>query len=227
MVVGCERRLRKEGLCPFARRCRLELRRAKLKREGTANPALGVCTHSNRCFACDDWSCIECRLERGDGDDVTRLAAQLGGDCLVLLDFDRTLCSTRAGADPCPPPRNAATNSAQRDGRKQPAADEALLELCTARQGFGTVFIVTRNSHEASIRTFLDQRGLDRVTVRSVKNEKTSKAQVIADLLHSAGEGSTAVFADDDLDELLPEKLERLAKQGRLHRVLFTQTIAR
>jgi hypothetical protein len=35
------------------------------------------CPHAARCFVCDAWSCGECRLTRGDGEDVAELAHDL------------------------------------------------------------------------------------------------------------------------------------------------------
>ena len=31
-----------------------------------------LCPHAHRCMTCDEWSCSECRLTRGDGEDVVR-----------------------------------------------------------------------------------------------------------------------------------------------------------
>ena len=130
-----------------------------------------------------------------------------GADALVVVDFDRTLCSTRAGADPT-----------KGEGRKKPVADEALSELLAATPA-GRAVVLTRNSHREGIRAFLDARSLDHVVVRSAKREGRSKADVLAELL--ADPGQRAVFADDDVFELVDAGVEELAKRGQLVRVLF------
>ena len=209
---GCERALRREGKCPFAHRCRLAAR----GRVGSLDEdSFGFCAHANRCFSCDSWSCEQCGLTRGDGDDVARLLARLGPKALLFLDFDRTLSSTRGGADPAP----------TSDSRKRATADEALVELAHSR-AHGTVAVVTRNSHARSIRAFLDARGLTYVALHCVKKDKTTKAQVIIDHIARAGKDSTALFADDDLNELLAKPIQNLVKAGRLTLVLFSQTNA-
>ena len=44
-------------------------------------------------------SCATCRFHAGDGDDVLALARTVGA-AYVFLDWDRTFCTTKAGADP-------------------------------------------------------------------------------------------------------------------------------
>jgi hypothetical protein len=191
---GCARQERAEGRCARGAACPLRKRRQD-----------GFCRHANRCVVCDQHSCDKCALVRGDGDDVARIARQLGDDALVVVDFDRTLCSTRAGADPSVVGK-----------KKPPVADEALCELLGATT---RGFVLTRNSHRDGIRKFLDERHFDHVVVRSAKLEKTSKAAVLTELLDK--HGVRAVYADDDVHELCDAGVAALARGGRVCRVLF------
>ena len=96
---------------------------------------------------------------------MARIARHLGSEAFVVVDFDRTLCSTRAGADP-----------SVMGKKKPPVADEALVELlASTKRGV----VLTRNSHRDGIRKFLDDRHLGHVAVRSAKLEKTSKAAIL------------------------------------------------
>jgi hypothetical protein len=178
----------------------------------------GFCHHAKRCVVCDQHSCEKCSLIRGDGDDVARIARHLGSEAFVVVDFDRTLCSTRAGADPSIIGK-----------KKPPVADEALVELlASTKRGV----VLTRNSHRDGIRQFLDARHLGHVAVRSAKLEKTSKAAILKELLDAQDarfanrpipgtHGVRAVYADDDVHELCEEGVAALAWAGRVVRVLF------
>jgi hypothetical protein len=79
----CEDDARTSGHCPFGNTCSDRF----------------FCPHAKRCFRCDAWSCAECGLFRGDGDEVVRLAGELPA-AAVFLDFDRTIASTKHGASP-------------------------------------------------------------------------------------------------------------------------------
>ena len=92
--------------------------------------------------------------------------------------------------------------------------------------------MLTRNSHRDGIRTFLDDRHLGHVAVRSAKLEKTSKAAILKELLDAQDarfanrpipgtHGVRAVYADDDVHELCEEGVAALARAGRVVRVLF------
>jgi hypothetical protein len=61
------------------------------------------CTHAGRCFACDTpHACeVDCRLSRGDGEVVAAKVLALRPE-LLLVDFDRTLATTKSGASPMP-----------------------------------------------------------------------------------------------------------------------------
>eukprot|EP00966_Prymnesium_polylepis_P238337 5512336-Prymnesium_polylepis.1 len=85
----CEAARRRQGCCPFRPTC------------GSAT----FCAHAGRCLACEDYSCeLEgCQLVRGDGESVALLASRLPNLRLLLLDFDRTLASTRNGCAAAPP----------------------------------------------------------------------------------------------------------------------------
>ena len=41
-----------------------------------------------------------CKIVRGDSDVVAGLAAAMVPHCTIFLDFDRTIASTKCGADP-------------------------------------------------------------------------------------------------------------------------------
>eukprot|EP00959_Pyramimonas_sp_CCMP1952_P222893 4659924-Pyramimonas_sp.AAC.1 len=67
------------GKCPYSKRC----------------AGGGVfCPHGRKCVACDAWSCEECGLVRGDGEDAAALVQRLRPHSL-FLDFDRTLATTK------------------------------------------------------------------------------------------------------------------------------------
>ena len=61
------------------------------------------CPHLGRRFVCDaPYSCETlCRMSRGNGEVATELVETLR-PALLLIDFDRTLCSNKAGASPLP-----------------------------------------------------------------------------------------------------------------------------
>ena len=79
---------------------------------------------------------------------------------------------------------------------------------------------MTRNSHREGIRTFLAERHLGHIVVRSAKLEAKSKSEVLRELLAA---GARAVFADDDPHELLDPGVCDLALRGKLVRVRFAR----
>ena len=192
--LGCEARLRAAGRCPFAARAK------------SCSP-LAWCPHDQRCAACDGWSCAACRFHQGDGSDVAALAAALRPAAL-LLDFDRTLCSTKGGGSPL---------------RGNHTVDEELLALI-AQLGPGRAAIVTRNPHVDDIATYLSARGLGHVPVHRVA-PRASKAEVVlqgaaaccpkaegacaADRALLAGEAAdgAVLFVDDSIGEHLDARL--------------------
>ena len=143
-------------------------------------------------MVCDSWSCGECGLIRGDGEDVLHLA-QERAPSHIFMDFDGTLCSTKAGARPVV-------------GR-----DTLDPDLLAVLRRFPST-IVTRNSNLEDIQMFLRSFGID-VKVRSVKREKLSKADVVAGMLTSSG---CVVFVDDDIRELADTRL-RVPSLLRIH----------
>jgi len=149
-----------------------------------------------------------------------------GGLRAVFLDFDRTLCSTKAGRSPLLGLHNV---------------DPELASLCTTYP----VYVVTRNPHEAEIVTFLEQRGVAVARV-CVVPKRASKADVMVQVLPSLKSGSQqarvspyeahdddaarapervtpvqAVFVDDDVRELMRPSVSELPG---LLRVLFRRT---
>ena len=211
--------------CPFKGSCKL---------------STSFCPHADRCFSCDRWSCEQCALVRGDGDDVTgivdnilKAAENEGGPKLggIFLDFDRTFASTKSGASPL---------GIRKDGSKmEHTLDDSLLNLAITYPSL--VHVVTRNSHLEDIRNFLGIHGVPGlVTIRSVKKEATTKGLVIKSLLLEQsgveGVGVVGVFADDDIREHMHkdiltiggrEKRKEEEKEGslmELKRVLFVRS---
>ena len=208
----CERACREAGRCPFCSLLPLSSKAGsttatcKAVAGDKANSKGGQyswCHHDSRCFKCEGWSCEQCRLLQGDGELVQTLVEERAPTC-VFLDFDRTVCSTKAGADP-------------RIG--QHSVDEALVAVAAAHP---EVYIVTRSSHADSIAAFLHERGMPVKGVRSVKREKCSKADVILAVLESHGEGATGLFVDDDIVEHCDP---RLADACNLTRMLFVRQV--
>ena len=149
-----------------------------------------------------------------------------GGLRAVFLDFDRTLCSTKAGRSPLLGLHNV---------------DPELASLCATYP----VYVVTRNPHEAAIVTFLEQRGVAVARV-CVVPKRASKADVMVQVLPSlkltsqlaqaspheghaddAARAPTrvtpvqALFVDDDVRELMRPSVAELPG---LLRVLFRRT---
>eukprot|EP00928_Gymnodinium_smaydae_P045933 TRINITY_DN30578_c0_g1_i1.p1 TRINITY_DN30578_c0_g1~~TRINITY_DN30578_c0_g1_i1.p1 ORF type:complete len:725 (+),score=86.55 TRINITY_DN30578_c0_g1_i1:47-2221(+) len=216
LCMKCEGELRAEGRCPYGgQRC------------GTRT----FCPHYSRCIVCEQWSCEECKLLRGDGEDVEQLVSQRA-PAVVFLDFDRTLCTTKAGASPL---------------QGNHSLDVDLVSVCSSHE---RVSIVTRSSRRADIAEFLRRHGVNaraspddcssyghlagNVCVRSVKCEGLrSKADVILEELNKAaateaetgsGRNVVGLFADDDIKELTDLAVAKLADEGRLLRLLFVRS---
>jgi hypothetical protein len=79
ICITCELSERESGRCPVRKGCQSLF-----------------CTHGQKCFVCDFWSCDACRLVRGDGEDVLAMVMELRPD-MIYLDWDRTMCTTRTG----------------------------------------------------------------------------------------------------------------------------------
>ena len=201
VCCACEAHRRRAGRCPYRAQCSSAV----------------FCTHQQRCLACEPASCEEgCNLVRGDGEAVSALAAR-HAPRLLLLDFDRTLASTRSGADP-------------RKGEH--TVDAELLSVASAAGV--RVHVITRNPHAESIDAFLAARGV-RATLHCVAGGgRDAKARVVVALLrqlHDEGhdaEPSTAaaaLFVDDDAAEhvAVGEALRDEKGLPRCLRVLFVR----
>eukprot|EP00040_Diaphanoeca_grandis_P029821 m.175417 g.175417 ORF g.175417 m.175417 type:complete len:648 (+) comp31818_c0_seq1:216-2159(+) len=179
----CEATKRGLGVCPWSAGC------AKKR---------SFCPHDSQCFVCDQWSCSKCQLLRGDGEDVAAMVENFR-PYVVCLDFDRTVASTKGGANPL---------------QGSHTVDPTLLLL-----RHPNVHIVTRNSHKEQIKEFLAREGFVVQGIHSVKQENRSKADAIFELLP---EGKQAIFVDDDIKELCDPRLEH----PRICRVLFVRGLS-
>uniref|UniRef100_A0A6U6A6G1 Uncharacterized protein n=2 Tax=Guillardia theta TaxID=55529 RepID=A0A6U6A6G1_GUITH len=205
VCAHCEEEQRNKGMCPYSDECNFSYR--------------CFCPHSKKCIRCEDWSCDTCRLHRLDGAGLVDLVRRLPATRL-FLDFDQTLCSSKSGFPPVP-------------GKHRLQEDVAELLRCAQRageneQGEGgggwerslRVSIVSRNPHKKEIMEMLQRRGIgDRVEVCCVKVERTTKVGKIADDMRGEERGAVAVYADDDVRELIDPTLT--ACSG-LHRVIFS-----
>ena len=228
----CEERVRRAGLCPFDRGavvgatddsgCTDNTSCAVGIAVGTAAAAAGssrraapphpFCAHQARCAACDEASfvsCAACRLAQGDGDAVLA-ACDAWRPRKLFLDFDRTLCSTRGGADP--------TRGGQHGNKGRGAAHAIDAELHTAASlpYVAETHVVTRNRHTAEIRAFLAERGVDVASVHSTPSGESKAAFMLATL----GEGERGLFVDDSAGEICDP---RIAGDVRIFRVLFAR----
>jgi len=176
----CEAAARAEGQCPFSKGCQ----------------SLWFCTHAHRCLKCDSHSCDQCRFSRGDGEHVAHLAARLR-PARIVLDFDRTLATTRSGGKPV---------------FGKDSVDQDLLSMLWDYPG--SCMVVTRNSHVQDIKSFLTSHGAPDLVVHSLRRPK-SKAEHI---LPGLQPGDRALFVDDTIAELM----DPLVSQSEsVHRVLF------
>lgn len=206
LCLLCEAKVRSEGRCPYG---------------GDRCGSRSFCPHENRCIVCEQWSCEKCQLLRGDGEDVWQLVVQRQPS-LVFLDFDRTLCTTKAGASPL---------------QGMHSLDADLVTVCRTHS---SVLIVTRSSRSEDIVVFLKRHGIHagtgpdgpdkssakglqgNVWVRSVKREGLdSKAAVI---LEAMDKEKTGLFVDDDIKELTDATLRELVAQRQLLRLLFVRS---
>jgi hypothetical protein len=168
------------------------------------------CPHFKRCFVCDSpHSCEKlCRLSRGDGEAATALVETIQPR-LLLLDFDRTLASTRSGASPLP-----------KKGHPH-SIDGDLKVAVTAQKAYGSSHVVTRNSHKSHIEEFLVMHGLEELAknVHVVPKKKT-KGSFIKETFFSEGP-QTSIFIDDDIRELVKDPW--LKNCDHIHRLLFVR----
>ena len=179
----------------------------------TRCPPRAFCPHQRKCISCERWSCGECGIVCGDGEEVAAVV-EASNAAAVFVDFDRTMCTTKTGSSPM-------------QGRH--SVDPELAGLAAAHP---CVHVVTRNSHVDDIREFLTREGVPAsVGVHHVGKGK-SKADVIRALLRegvtaSGGDGEppgvAAVFVDDSIAELLDDQV---AAVPELTRVLFSRVLA-
>ena len=214
----CEAVRRADGVCPFRGAC----------------GARSFCIHARRCLVCEEYSCESagCRLVRGDGEAVAHLVARLASCSLrlLLVDFDRTLCSTRNGADPL----------------KGAQSMDAELLSAASTAGIRT-HVITRNPNKASIERFIAARGLEDAPVHCVGGGgRAAKAAVVCELVRAqmaseagcgskvassaagAGVGSpsssiVALFVDDDAAEHLAVGEAAAELDLPVLRMLFTR----
>jgi hypothetical protein len=179
----CEATLREQGACPFNRSHR-------------AMDAL-FCPHRSKCFACDHVSCSACRLTRGEGEEA-RLLVEVLAPHAVFVDFDRTLASTKSGANPL-----VGTHSVDAD----------LAHVCATH---ANVHVVTRNSHCEEIAEFCERWGVH-AAVHCVSRMGVSKAALIRQLLAPEQVG---VFIDDDIREHVTDGMHDVPN---LHRFLLVR----
>ena len=140
-------------------------------------------------------SCMR-RLAAGDGELVISLCDAWRPSHL-FLDFDRTLCTTRGGANPC---------------LGQHTVDSELHEAAVAMGG--ATHIVTRNRHTREIASFLEERGVPVAAVHTVPSGE-SKWRYMESALAGGGRG---LFVDDDAREVSDPNA---GADVRLFRVLF------
>lgn len=180
---------------------------------GKMNP-YAFCPHANQCYYCDSpHSCEKfCRLSRGNGELVMELVETIQPN-LLLLDFDRTLCSTKAGASPINRKKNREifTHSIDQDLRA------SIKALCG-----GVAHIVTRNSHKEDIQMFLRVNGFTDLAKRiHIVPKKTSKGAFIKNIFFKENEKHTCIFVDDDIRELINDPW--MCQQENIHRLHFVR----
>ena len=122
---------------------------------------------------------------------------------VVFPDFDRTLASTKGGANPM---------------QGSHSVDSDLAAMAATHAG-ENVHVVTRNSNKDAIEQFLQLRGVPVAAVHSVKQDGFEKADVICDetLLPP---GERGIFVDDDIAECTAD---RIREHPFLLRVLFVR----
>jgi hypothetical protein len=223
----CEATVRASGVCPFDVRARLaaSANGAGNRGSGRAPMHFGVtfCPHQGKCVVCDGGfaPCSQCRLAHGDGETVAAICSEW--QCgkvkpTLMCDFDRSLCSTKAGGSPL-----QGTHSVD-------------VELANLASQY-TMHVVTRNSHKDEISTFLAARAVPVKSVACVPKGE-SKAAAMRELMpglehgleqsgrehgteHTGGAEPApvrAVFVDDGVRECCDESVAALPG---VYRVLF------
>jgi len=187
------------------------------------------CSHFGRCFVCDaPYSCEQlCRLSRGSGEVAISLVETLQPQ-LLLLDFDRTLCTTKSGASPLPVNKKNIQNGFGRQGRGKEgythSVDADLRIAIAVQQTFGSSHVVTRNSHKNEIEIFLKMNGMEKLANNvHVVPKKQSKGSYIEETfpIESSEEVTACLFIDDDIRELVSDPWMR--SNEKIHRLLFSR----
>ena len=236
VCYACEASLRQDGRCPYgaAAATAVAAGRQSKKDGGSCKGLPCFCPHQQRCCACEEWSCEQCGMHRCDGEGVLALVRRLGPACCgIVFDWDRTLCTTKAGAAPLVGKHSL-----------QPELATLLEQACagdSAVTGAPPCCVATRNSHGAQIEAFLAAKGIEGVPVHCVNAQGRTKADVAMEVLaanaasHPEGSavaaavGAVVLLVDDDLRELCDvavDGVERLAVGSagvRVHRVFFSQ----
>ena len=159
--------------CPYKQRCT----RTKVKT---------LCPHRARCFACDRWSCKECGILVGDAEFVASFVSSSASPPEhIFCDFDRTFATTRKGASP-------------QSSKRKHSVDPTLRSLALNHQNF---HILTKNSHEKEINSFLADHGLGKVKVHCIRNLNMEKHEVVSQYCPLDG-SSKALLIDDDVTEV-------------------------
>ena len=182
--------------------------------------AEAYCPHFRRCFVCDaPHSCDElCRLSRGNGEVATALVETIRPK-LLLVDFDRTLASTKSGASPLP--KRTSVRHAK-EGYSH-SIDSELRAAVIAQQAYGESHVVTRNSHKPEIEEFLRMHGLQELAKNiHVVPKKVSKGTYIRETFsNSENDPASIIFVDDDIRELSIDTWLRTSPH--VHRILFVR----
>uniref|UniRef100_A0A7S0GIP6 Uncharacterized protein n=1 Tax=Proboscia inermis TaxID=420281 RepID=A0A7S0GIP6_9STRA len=176
------------------------------------------CPHFHRCFICDaPHSCEKlCRLSRGNGEHCIALVDAIRPNFL-LLDFDRTLASTKSGGSPLP--KKTARSRIKEDYMH--SIDSELKIAVFAQQAFGESHVVTRNSHKKEIEDFLRMHGLSDLAANvHVVPKKMAKGAFIRENF-LASQDKNCIFVDDDIRELSNDPWLWSSKQ--VHRLLFVR----
>lgn len=178
------------------------------------------CPHFRRCFVCDaPHSCDKfCRLSRGNGEVATELVETIRPQ-LLLLDFDRTLASTKSGASPLPK-RTSIRHS--KEGYSH-SIDQDLRAAIIVQQAYGESHVVTRNSHKSEIEAFLRMHGLEELANNvHVVGKKVSKGRFVRETFTTKKDQDPSIlFVDDDIRELSSDTWLRTSRH--VHRLLFVR----
>lgn len=189
-------------------------------------PSSAFCPHVNRCFICDTHTCEKCRLLRGNGEVATSIVETIQPEFL-LLDFDRTLCSTKSGASPLPNGSRKQRKKSRHDkGSNVHTIDIELRTAIAAQHAYGSSHIVTRNSHKDEIKEFLLLNGLHELANNvNVVPKKKSKGSFIKETFYDNNTGGSkkCLFIDDDIRELVNDPW--MCNDDRVHRLLFVRAM--